>query len=56
LGPELFTFLNSGLLAFRLGFELGLLAILRHWSQDTKTQHPDQRPAHGKILTAIFIV
>ena len=31
LGPELFAFLDSGLLAFRFGIELGLFAILRHW-------------------------
>ena len=51
LGSKLFTFLDSGLFTFRLGFELGLFSRLRHWSQDTKTQHPDQSPAHNTRLT-----
>jgi hypothetical protein len=31
LGTEFFAFLGLGLFAFRLSFELGLFAILRHW-------------------------
>ena len=31
LRPVLFTFLDSGLLAFGLSFELGLFAVFGHW-------------------------
>jgi hypothetical protein len=32
LGPEFFALLGFSLLAFCLSFELGLFAILGHWS------------------------